>query len=114
MLNSLKLNKQIALGGDQVVKDVGFSSAGINDNEAAEETERYPYQLRINLDEELLEMLGVDKLPALGASLDVIGKVKVVGLNEDEHGKGLCIQFTDMALGKPKEETPKENILYGG
>lgn len=115
MLNSMKNSKSniIPLGGDEIVKDVGFSNKGINDNNS-DDVDQYPYQLRLYLNDDILQKLGVNEMPPFGASLDIIGKCKVIGITAYDDGPSLVLQITDMSLGKPKEDKPTSEVLYGG
>lgn len=79
--------------------------------------QEYPYGLRINLDHESLEKLGLSKLPEVGSELMIMAKVQVVGTNESESIEGgeynnLSLQITDMKLEKTKKKSSEE-ALYG-
>lgn len=67
----------------------------------------YPYGLRLSLNDDVLDKLGIEKLPELGSEIMLTAKVKVVSREEradqsDETGKYQCmdLQITDMALGE--------------
>ena len=78
---------------------------------------RYPYGLSINLDNDSLEKLGMDKLPEVGVVLTLTAKVKVTSasVNEYENNKerNVGLQITDMDLGKAKVEKDTAEELYG-
>jgi hypothetical protein len=73
---------------------------------AQPEVPEYPYGLRLHLEKESLDQLGLETLPNLGAEIVIQAKVKVCGVSEskDMYGerRSLELQITDMAVGKPK------------
>ncbi len=79
---------------------------------------RYPYGLRVSLEDEALTKLGLPALPGTEQTLMLHAKVTVVAVSstEDERGKSrrLELQITDLALA-PETPTPAlETRLYGG
>lgn len=62
----------------------------------------YPYGLRICLDSESLDKLGVTELPAVGTTMTLMARVEVVSVSQHESGDGknrdVSLQITDMEL----------------
>lgn len=77
----------------------------------------YPYGLQLRLDNDALDKLGEDTLPAVGASLLVLAKAKVVSVssNDSEYGKQrhVELQITDLCLEDPGDDTKTTEALYG-
>lgn len=75
-------------------------------SEVAEKYEppAYPYGLQLSLDQDILEKLGVDKLPKVGTTLLLIAKVDVSSVSEHENAgdkkarRSLALQITDACL----------------
>ena len=64
----------------------------------------YPWGLCINLDNDSLEKLGLEKMPAAGDELMLVARVEVTGVNVSDtigggESKSLSLQITDMDLG---------------
>lgn len=68
----------------------------------------YPYGLRVNLDEDALDALGMKTLPKVGGMMYLGANVKVVGVTDNEHmsdggethrHRSVELQITDMGLG---------------
>jgi hypothetical protein len=80
----------------------------------AEQKPEYPWGLRLNLCKEDLEKLGVKELPAVGAEMMLIAKVKVIetrqSATENHDSKGMELQVTDMALEQQKTINP--DVMY--
>lgn len=82
----------------------------------------YPYGLRIYLDDDSLDKLGIEKLPGLGAELVIQAKVRVVSQSENESPgdpdgdndyKSMDLQITEMALGGlPKDQAKVAEKMY--
>lgn len=108
----MKMNKVIM--GDDVVADVGFSNKGINSKVEKKDDDEYPYCLRLYLGPKELEMLGIEKLPELGAKMGLMGMVKVVALREGPEGNTLELQITDMDLVEQKQKKSNEEMFYAG
>lgn len=78
----------------------------------------YPYGMRLHLDTEALEKLGISELPEVGTELMLMAKVVVqdVHSSDSAHGsnRSIGIQLTDAALEKPKKASKaSEEIFYG-
>lgn len=104
----------MAEDGDEIVKNVGYSAAGLGSEKEVEGPE-YPYCLKLYLGPDELAKLGMTELPQLGSLVDMMAKVKVVGQRLDDNNKTMEIQIVEMALGKIEQENknPAE-ALYGG
>lgn len=83
------------------------------------EPPEYPYGLRITLDEESLEKLGIKGLPGVGMMTKVVavGHVCDVSMNEstDKNSpkrRRAAIQITEMEV-EFRDETPTADKLYG-
>ena len=66
--------------------------------------EAYPYGLRIDLHNESLDKLGIDKLPDSGKTLKLVAEVKVESTSERQERNGdknrsVGLQITKMKLG---------------
>lgn len=83
------------------------------------EAPEYPYGLRLSLDDDALDKLGLgEKLPKVGETLTVLAKVDVVHVHvsQDQEGEpesSVQLQITDMSVEKPYEESNAESALYG-
>lgn len=80
----------------------------------------YPWGLRLELNNESLEKLGLEKLPKVGTSVKLYAKVDVVSVSAYEQAKGeknknLSLQITDLCLesGEKEEDGNKADILFG-
>lgn len=81
------------------------------------ESPKYPYGLRLSLDEESLAKLGLVELPQVGASMMITAKVEVCSISQYESKEGgadkrMELQITDMGL-EAEKTTSTANKLYG-
>ena len=71
------------------------------------EKPKYPYGLSIDLGEESIVKLGLDKLPNVGEEMMIHAKVTVKAVSqnmyEDKKQRNVCFQITDMAIDMPKD-----------
>lgn len=80
----------------------------------------YPYGLRIDLNDAVVDKLGIKELPKVGDTMLITARVKVVSASESEEADGdtnkcMGLQITDMELGADKSEpVPAKKALYGG
>lgn len=70
---------------------------------------KYPYGLRISLDSDSLESLGIKSLPAVGTKLLVTAVVEVSSTRETQQqdgtsDKGVDLQITEMELSSPPSD----------
>lgn len=67
-----------------------------------DDTPEYPYGLRVGLDSESLDKLGVTELPTIGTTMTLMAKVEVVSVSQYESDDGknrdVSLQITDMEL----------------
>jgi len=84
------------------------------------ERDRYPYGLRIRLENDDLEKLGLEKLPESGARFTVMGDATVIGTNESadegrEKRRSLELQIRKLGLEpqKGKKPAPKSDSKAG-
>ena len=75
----------------------------------------YPYGLRIDLCDESVEKLGIEKLPEIGSTMLVMAKCEVCCVSErkDEDGetdKQIGLQIVEMSVGQKKSA---QKALYG-
>lgn len=86
--------------------------------EAKQDAPAYPWGLRLELNDESMKKLGMEKLPEVGATLTLHAKVKVERVSQNDSAEGgkrqdMSLQITDMDLGESeKEEKPTEQKLY--
>lgn len=84
-----------------------------------EDQERYPYGLRLDLNNETLEKLGITKLPAVGTVLMLEAKAKVVGsrqsATESSDNRSIELQIThiDLETGESDEEVKEGELTRG-
>ena len=112
LTNMAIIKSNMAEDGDEIVKNVGYSAAGLG---AEKEGPEYPYCLKLYLGPEELAKLGMTELPPLGSTIELMAKAMIVGQRLDDNNKTMEIQITDMALGKGESDkkSPLE-ALYGG
>jgi hypothetical protein len=81
--------------------------------------ERYPYGLRLDLNNETLEKLGMKKLPSVGTVLMFEAKAKVVGsrqsATEGSENRSVELQIThiDLEDGESSEEVKEGELTRG-
>ncbi len=102
-LNSMKVTKS------EAKKE--FESVSVD-------TPEYPYGLRIDLNNESLEKLGIADLPKVGEKMTVLAKVEVrsssqSSYKEGEDRKNVSLQITDMSVGPEVKEPNAGAALYG-
>jgi hypothetical protein len=85
---------------------------------AEQEAPAYPWGLRLELNDESMKKLGLDKLPEVGEAMMLRAKVVVerVSQNDTKDGKrqDMSLQITDMEIGDDEKEegAPVEQKLY--
>lgn len=76
----------------------------------------YPYGLRVCLDGESMDKLGLKELPDVGTKMKLVAIVEVVGARidkgQDREYKNVDLQITDMELASAKTEKSTEDALY--
>lgn len=78
---------------------------------------KYPYGLKLHLEDETPDKLGLKSLPKVGAVMEVSARAVVESVSQEERVKGktqkrICLQITDMALDPIKSERQAEDVLY--
>lgn len=75
---------------------------------------KYPWGTALDLDDETLSKLDMDKLPDVGVEVTITAKAKITrkSENEDQGGvrRSLGVQITDMSIGDPSQSA--ESKLY--
>jgi len=74
-----------------------------NNGPSPEEAPKYPWGLCIQLNDESLKKLGVDKLPQAGTEVTIIAKAQVSRVSENQTQGGeseasMELQITDMTM----------------
>lgn len=81
----------------------------------ADTAPEYPYGLRLRLEDEELQKLGLTTLPDVGTSLVLTARVEVCGTSayDSESGKhrSVELQLTDLALA-PEQRPANAEALY--
>jgi hypothetical protein len=79
---------------------------------------KYPWGLQVRLENEQLDKLGLDKMPAVGSTMLLTARVEVCETGEYQAQKGgaerrnITLQITDLGLtGETKDAA---DALYGG
>lgn len=80
----------------------------------------YPYGLRVNLDEDAIDKLGLNKLPSPGKTMLLLARVDIVSVSDNENVQGgkthrhrsVELQITDLALDKDSGDAA--TTLYDG
>jgi hypothetical protein len=106
---------------------MGMTSLKISKKEAKSEAklaspymeqERYPYGLRLDLNDETLKKLGITSLPAVGGTIMFEAKAKVVGsrqsATQDSENRSIELQITDIDIDFEGDEEVKEGELTRG
>ena len=79
-----------------------------------EDQERYPYGLRLDLNNDTLEKLGITKLPAVGTMLMFEAKAKVVGsrqsATESSDNRSIELQITHLDLEMDDDEVSEGEL----
>lgn len=79
-----------------------------------EDQERYPYGLRLDLNDDTLKKLGITKLPAVGTVLMFEAKAKVVGsrqsATESSDNRSIELQITHLDLEMDDDEVSEGEL----
>lgn len=86
---------------------------------SAVDAPEYPYGLRISLDDDALEKLGITQLPAVGSKMQLSATVEVCSTSaystqEGEAETSVSLQITAMELGAAQQSSNAATMLYGG
>lgn len=85
---------------------------------ASPEAPEYPYGLRISLNDDDMEKLGLTQLPAVGTKMTVTAQVEVCSASaySDKDGEpemSVSLQITDMELSGAAQGADAATMLYG-
>lgn len=76
---------------------------------------KYPWGTELNLEDDSLKKLGIEKLPEVGEVVNIMAQAKVTRVSASESQSGarrsLALQITDMAVDNPSQS--RESKLYG-
>ncbi len=79
-----------------------------------EDQERYPYGLRLDLNDDTLKKLGITKLPAVGTVLMFEAKAKVVGSRQsatvESDNRSIELQITHLDLEMDDDEVDEGEL----
>ena len=80
---------------------------------------KYPYGLKIHVDENTYEKLGLSDVPTVGEKYMIIAVAEVCDVHQakyegDEAKICMGLQITEMDIKKNKEEKNAADTLYGG
>lgn len=86
---------------------------------AEPETPMYPYGLRLCLDDDTLEKLGITSLPEVGIEVAIMAKATVVEVEvcqsqDGETHREMDLQITKLDVEVPGMDRTAAGILYGG
>lgn len=79
---------------------------------------KYPYGLKITLNAETLDKLGIKDAPKVDSMIKFMAEAKVVSVSSEEEGYGeesdynICLQIVEMELDKGKTESNTVDVLY--
>lgn len=105
---------------------MGLVNMKLSKTEAKEMTEpammdhpHYPWGLNLQLNDESMAKLKLEKLPEVGSKMTLVAVVNVerVSSNETQGGgkrQDMSLQITDMALEPYTEKKSSDEALYGG
>lgn len=101
------------MNSSEDVKEYGASSTMMSD------APKYPYGLRLDLDDKSLKKLGIKSLPSVGDKMMIQALVEVCCVSErqeldEDSAMNVGLQITDMAIADaPKESKSASETLYG-
>jgi len=86
--------------------------------EFVKDSPRYPWGLNIGLENEVLENLGIEKLPSVGDVVVICAKARVESVSMSENqdktkNRRVQLQITDMEIEDDIEEEGVAKKLYG-
>lgn len=83
-----------------------------------ESADSYPWGLRLNLDKETLDKLGIDGLPGVGDKVLVAARATVVGVSQHESeghdSRSVELQITDLGIEPDRPKRDLAKALYPG
>lgn len=100
---------------------VDMTMSSEESKELAETTSdsKYPWGLRITLDDDSLAKLGITQLPAVGTTMTLNATVEVCSTSayadkEGEPENSVSLQITAMELNGERDTSDAATMLYGG
>lgn len=100
----------------KMVSMKGTGDTGLEVPMTANNSDDYPYGLRLHLDSPQLEALGIEMMPDPGSKRMLLAKVEIVSTDSrnDEQGteRSMTLQITDMQLMDDAGDSPADR-LYG-
>lgn len=91
------------------LKDMKLKEKEVNDivspEKEKENIPKYPWELKIHLDEELISKLELTELPAVGEKMTLVANIDVTNSGEDESvengvRRSMVLQITEMSIEK--------------
>ena len=82
---------------------------------------RFPFGLSLHLDQEALDKLGIDEMPAVGLEESMVAFVRVTSVSDNQHegdskrSRSVGLQITAMRFGEGPSGKKKSasSVLYG-
>lgn len=79
--------------------------------------EDYPWGLKLHLESESLDALGVAELPEVDTIVTIQAKAKVVSVNTSASAnakahRSVSLQITDLGIGPAKAKKSSEDVFY--
>lgn len=97
------------------MKGAGDRALEVSATESPED--EYPWGLRIHLEDEQLERLGMDMMPDPGTKRMMMAKVEIVSTDvhnrDGEKHRSISLQITDMKLSDEDMRESAAETLYG-
>lgn len=101
-------------------EEAGENEAGEGEAESSGMIEKpeYPYGLRISLNGESLDKLGISMLPQVGQKMMIQASVQVCSVSQYENQNGnkdrsVDLQITDLGVGSESNRDDARKKLYG-
>lgn len=93
-----------------------------NSSTSVLESDRYPYGLKIHIDEDTYKKLGLGAVPKVGEKFAILAMAEVADIHQnkttdDRMHVSMSLQITDMDMKAAEEEKeekkPTSEVLYG-
>lgn len=79
-----------------------------------EDKPQYPYGLKLALDKDIMDKLGMKEMPEVGEKMMLHAMITVVDLHDSTDYKSVGLQITDMTLEEDMgEKKPDAEVFYG-
>lgn len=92
------------------------TGAGLCCDAPSDDKPEYPYGLRIDLNNEALQRLGFDTLPAVGTVVEITARAVVQSVSAHDDGepsRDVGMQITDIDVQTPDNQPSLAQTLYG-